>query len=199
MKTSLLYLVPACALLGACNTMPHYFTSTERTVEMIKVVDLKTDAGTAAMSRAAIAGLGKHTVDIESDMPAPMTADVPGTPGRFRIAAGDAKKAPDCAGAVWTARAQHSMSGSDSVHLYGCLYKYQAGYQLDTFATFTKTEGGWMQLPRYVRSKFSGTPEGWVNDAVLAMVQSMEVAASSKATYIEGEPGTAATATTSKP
>ena len=192
-RSSLQYLVPACVLLGGCSGMPAYFTSTQRNVEMYHIFDLKTDAGTAAMSRAAIAGLGKHTVDIESDMPAPVTADLPSTPSRFRLASNapgtaGALKAPACDGAVWTARAQHSLSGSDRVHLYGCLYKYQAGYQLDTFATFAKSEGGWMRLPRYLRSKFSGAPEDWANQAVLAMVQSMETAASAKATYIEGQP-----------
>ena len=215
MKTTtyLLSLVPACALLGGCSSMPQYFASTNRTVEMYHIFDLKTDAGTAAMSRAAIAGLGKHTVNIESDMPAPVTADLPDKPARFQLAGGApgvvpgaasgvALKVPVCAGAVWTARAQHSVSGTDRINLYGCMYKYQAGYQLDTFATFVKTEGGWMQLPRYVRSKFSGTPEQWADKAVMEMVASMEQAASARATHVEGQPalgGTGAALATGQP
>ncbi len=194
-STYLLSLVPACALLGGCSSVPQYFASTNRTVEMYHIFDLKTDAGTAAMSRAAIAGLGKHTVNIESDMPAPATPDLPDKPARFQLAngapgaaPGAALKVPVCEGAVWTARAQHSMSGTDRVNLYSCIYKYQAGYQLDTFATFVKQEGGWMRLPRYVRSKFSGTPEQWADKAVMDMVASMEQAASAKATHVEGQP-----------
>lgn len=199
--TLLLSLVPACALLGGCSGMPTSFASTNRTVEMYHIFDLKTDADTAAMSRAAIAGLGKHTVNIESDMPAPVTADLPAVPARFKLsstAPGPQLKAPVCDGAVWTARAQHSVSGADRLHLYSCMYQYQAGYQLNTFATFVKAEGGWMQLPRYVRSKWSGTPEQWADKAVLAMVASMETAARAKATHVEGQPalgGAAAVAT----
>ena len=57
-----------------------------------------------------------------------------------------------------------------------------------TFATFVKQEGGWMRLPRYLRSKFSGTPEQWADKAVVDMVASMEQAASATATHVEGQP-----------
>lgn len=204
MKTTsyLLSLVPACVLLGGCSSMPQYFASTNRTVEMYHIFDLKTDAGTAAMSRAAIAGLGKHTVDIESDMPAPATADLPAAPARFKLAStapGPTLKVPACDGAVWTARAQHSVSGTDRVNLYSCMYKYQAGYQLNTFATFIKQEGGWMRLPRYVRARFSGTPEQWADKAVMGMVVSMENAASAKATHVEGQPALGGAVATAQP
>ncbi len=177
-------------LLGGCGGMKTYLAGTTSTVEMYHIFDIKTPAPSTAVTTAANAGLGKNATDVQTGTPAQASAEVPAEPGRFKIAKLDnaALKSANCDGALWAARAQKAGVGTDNIALYGCLYKYQAGYQLDTFATFVKAEGGWLTLPRYVRSKWRGTPEGWADKAVLDMVHEIEAASGVRATHLEGQP-----------
>ena len=135
---------------------------------------------------------------------------VPATPGRFTLVdmgskmagtgigammqmaamqnAGVGMKTANCEGAVWTARAQRTISGSSNLTLHGCLYRYQKGFHLDTYAVFQKVEGGLQQVSRDIASKMVGTPEEWVTKTILDMVRSIEKGANAKVTHLEGQP-----------
>jgi len=101
---------------------------------------------------------------------------------------GVSMKVANCEGAVWTARAQRTISGSSNLNLYGCLYKYKAGYQLDAYAVFQKKEGGLYQVSRNVAYAMVGTPEEWVNKTIVDMVHSIESHAHATVVHLEGQP-----------
>jgi hypothetical protein len=186
-----LFLSPACALLlGGCSGMPAQLAGSASPVEVFHVHDIKTGAASAAVTSAASAGLGKHATDNKTNTPIRAIPHLPAAPGRFRLASqeGSPLRTPSCEGAVWAASAQRGASGDDNVALFGCLFQYQDGYQLDTYATFIKPEGGWLRFPRFLRAKLRGTPEQWVNRAVLDMVTSIEAASGARAVHIDGQP-----------
>jgi hypothetical protein len=101
---------------------------------------------------------------------------------------GMSMKAARCDGAVWTSRAQRTISGSSNLTLYSCLYKYKAGYNLDTYAVFNKTEGGVYQISRDIANSLVGTPEQWVNKTIVDTVRSIEKVTGAKVVRLEGQP-----------
>ena len=179
---------------------------------MYHIFDIKTEASTSVVVKAAADGLTQNTSDIRQVSPLQMGKKVPVEPGRFVIDDVGAKlassnsglgammqmaamknggvsmKAAKCDDAVWTSRAQRSVAGSSNLTLYSCLYKYQAGYHLDTYAVFSKTEGGMYQISRDIANSLVGTPEQWVNKTILDTVRAIEKATGAKAVRLEGQP-----------
>lgn len=210
MKNNILMLVPALALLAGCGSTNSYLANKTSTVEMYHIFDIRTAAGTATVAKAAAEGLAQNTNDVNSSTPLQMGVAVPATPGRFTLVDVGAKlggtglgammqmaamqnggvgmKTANCDGAVWTARAVRTISGSSNLTLHGCLYRYQKGYHLDTYAVFQKVEGGLYQVSRDIAFKMVGTPEEWVTKTILDMVRSIEKGANAKVTHLEGQP-----------
>jgi hypothetical protein len=212
MKKHLITLGSAVLVLSGCASGNSYLAHRSSTVEMYHIFDIKTDAATADVIRAASDGLAQNTSDIQQVTPLQMGKAVPAEPGRFvlddigarlgssnsgmgaimQLAAaqsgGVGIKAAKCEGAVWTSRAQRTITGSSNLTLYACLYKYRSGYNLDTYAVFNKTEGGLYQISRDVAASLVGTPEQWVNRTIIDTVQSIEKATGAKAIRVEGQP-----------
>lgn len=201
--------VSAFALTGCAGTNS-YLANRSSTVEMYHIFDIKTAASTQTVAKAATDGLSQNTNQIDENTPLQMGKTIPAEPGRFTISDMTAKfagtgmgtlmqmasmqgggvsmKAANCEGAVWTARAQRTVSGSNNLNLYGCLYKYKAGYHLDTYAVFQKEEGGLYQVSRNIAYSIVGTPEAWVNKTIMDMVRSIETRAHAKVAHVEGQP-----------
>lgn len=202
-------LLPLLVATG-CGTTNSYLAHKSTTTEMYHIFDVKTAASTAAIARAATDGLGRNTNSVSANTPLQLGVTVPDKPGRFTIAdlnaragnagmhpllqfaamqsGGTGMKTANCDGAVWTARAVRTVNRSNNLTLHACLYKYTAGYQLDTYAVFHKTEGGLEQISRDIANRLVGTPEEWVNKTIWDMVRSVEAVAQAKATYVEGQP-----------
>lgn len=203
---------PVVATLTGCAAGNSYLANRTTTVEMYHIFDIKTNSGTGIVVKAAADGLAQNTSDINQVTPLQMGKTVPVEPGRFviedvgaKLAASNAglgalmqmgamqnggvsMKAAKCDDAVWTSRAQRSIAGSSNLTLYSCLYKYQAGYRLDTYAVFQKTEGGLSQVSRDIANSLVGTPEQWVNKTILDTVHAIENVTGTKAVRIEGQP-----------
>lgn len=212
MKKIALVILPLVAALTGCATGNSYLANRSTTVEMYHIFDIKTKADTGVVVKAAANGLAQNTSDIQQVMPLQMGKAVPVEPGRFVIDDVGAKiassntglgtlmqmaamqnggvsiKAAKCDDAVWTSRAQRSISGSSNLTLYSCLYKYQAGYRLNNYAVFNKTEGGLYQVSRDIASSLVGTPEQWVNKTILDTVHAIESATGATAVRLEGQP-----------
>jgi len=212
MKQTLITLAAAAFVLSGCAAGNSYLAHRNTTVEMYHIFDIKTDAATGAVVKAAADGLARNTNDIQQVTPLQMGKTTPATPGRFTIedvgaqlaganpglgammqlaaaqSGGVGIKAAKCDGAVWTSRARRTIGGSSNLTLYSCLYKYQAGYHLDTYAVFNKTEGGVYQVSRDLASSLVGTPEQWVNKTILDTVAAIEAAAGAKMVRVEGQP-----------
>jgi hypothetical protein len=193
--------------LTGCNGLNSYLATQTQTVEMYHIFDIKTAADTATITKATATGLSENTNDVRTATPLQLGKSIPSEPGRFvlkdlasAMGAGGAfmqmakmqgnisMKIASCEDAVWNAKAVRSISGSNNLTLYACLFKYKAGYNLDIYAVFTKQEGGLYQISRTVASSLVGTPEEWVNKTVLDTVRSIEHAAGVKAMHVEGQP-----------
>lgn len=210
MKKRIFAILPVVAVLCSCASTNSYLANRNTTVEMYHIFDIKTSASTAVVAKAATDGLSRNTNEVSTNLPLQMNAVVPATPGRFTItdigaklggtgmgalmqlsamqSGGVSMKAASCDGAVWTARAQRTVANSSNLTLYGCLYRYRDGYQLDTYAMFQKTEGGLTQLSRDLAHSLVGTPEEWVNKTILDMTHQIEVAAHASVVHVEGQP-----------
>ena len=203
-------LVLATAVLTGCAGTNSYLADRNSTVEMYHIFDIKTGADTATVAKAASDGLSQNTNQINENTPLQMGKAVPSEPGRFTIVdmasklggtgmgamlqmasmqgGGVSLKAASCDGAVWTARAQRTISGSSNLNLYGCLYRYKAGYHLDMYAVFQKKEGGLYQVSREIANSIVGTPEQWVNKTIVDMLRTIEEKANAKIAHLEGQP-----------
>ncbi len=210
MKKIALIIIPVFAVLTGCATGNSYLANRNTTIEMYHIFDIKTKASTSEVAKAAADGLTQNTSDISQVLPLQMGKTVPVEPGRFVIDDVGAKlagtgmgtmlqmaamqnggismKAANCEGAVWTSRAQRSIAGSSNLTLYNCLYKYQGGYRLDTYAVFKKVEGGIYQVSRDIANSLVGTPEQWVNKTILDTVHSIEKATGARVVRLEGQP-----------
>ncbi len=210
MKKIALVVLPVIVALTGCATGNSYLANRSTTVEMYHIFDIKTTANISVVTKAAADGLTQNTSDLNQVSPLQMGKTIPLEAGRFKIDDVGAKlagtgmgammqmaamqnggvsmKAASCDGAVWTSRAQRNISGSSNLTLYSCLYKYQAGYNLDTYAVFQKTEGGIYQVSRDIANSLVGTPEQWVNKTILDTVRSIEKATGAKIVRLEGQP-----------
>lgn len=210
MKKTVFVLLPLVGALCSCASTNSYLANRNTTVEMYHIFDIKTTASAAVVAKAATDGLSQNTNEISSNTPLQMGVKVPVEPGRFTITdmsskfggtgmgammqlasmqnGGVSLKGATCEGASWTARAQRTISGSSNLTLYACLYKYQAGYHLNTYAVFQKVEGGLYQVSRDFAHKIVGTPEEWVNKTILDMTRQIEVDAHATVKHLEGQP-----------
>lgn len=210
MKKRIFVFLPVVVALCSCGSTNSYLANRTTNVEMYHIFDIKTSASTAVVAKAATQGLSRNTNDVNTNLPLQMNAVVPATPGRFTITdiaaklggtgmgalmqlssmqnGGVTMKAATCEGAVWTARAQRTITNSSNLNLYGCLYRYRDGYQLDTYAVFQKTEGGLAQLSRDIAHSLVGTPEEWVNKTIIDMTKQIEVDAHASVVHLEGQP-----------
>jgi hypothetical protein len=210
MKKFVLACIPLAAALAGCGTTNSYLANRNTTVEIYHIFDIRTAASTAAVGKAVADGLGRNTNSINSNTPLQLGVVTPDVPGRFKIVdmtsklagtgmgnmlqlaamqnGGLSAKAAICEDAAWTGRAERNIANSNNLVLYACLYKYSKGYQLDTYAVFQKSEGGLTQVSRDIASKLVGTPEEWVNKTIWDMVRSVETAAGTKVTHVEGQP-----------
>ena len=210
MNKRTLTLLPVVVALCSCASTNSYLANRTSTVEMYHIFDIKTSASTAVVAKAAADGLSRNTNEVSTNLPLQMDAVVPATPGRFSIIdvgaklggtgmgalmqlssiqnGGASMKAASCEGAVWTARAQRTIANSSNLTLYGCLYRYRAGYHLNTYAVFQKTEGSLTQISRDIAHSLVGKPEEWVNKTILDMTRQIEANAQATVVHLEGQP-----------
>ena len=140
------FVIAALLSLAGCGTTNNYLAEKKQTIEYYRIFDIKTAAPRQAIAKTASAGLGRNVNNAQEALPIPLSADIPDAPGRFKLVnpfegtklamlAGGAgsigMRMASCDGAVWTAKAQRHVSGSDNLNLSLCLFQYKAGYHLD--------------------------------------------------------------------
>lgn len=202
MKKAIVAIGVSLALTG-CGTMNNALVEKKKTVEYYRIFDIKTSADRYTVVEAASNGLGRNVNSANEATPIPNFSEPPQKPGRFTLAnpfAGSKLaalaasggsigfKVATCEGAIWTASANRSISGSSDLRLTACLWQYKDGYHLDTYATFQKAEGGLMQISRNMASAMVGTPEEWTEKTFLDIVRSIRKATGAEVTYLEGYP-----------
>ena len=202
MKKAIVAIGVSLALTG-CGTMNNALVEKKKTVEYYRIFDIKTSADRYTVAEAASNGLGRNVNSATEATPIPNFSEPPQKPGRFtltnpfagsKLAALAASggsigfKVATCEGAIWTASANRSISGSSDLRLTACLWQYKDGYHLDTYATFQKAEGGLMQISRNMASAMVGTPEEWTEKTFLDIVRSIRKAAGAEVAYLEGYP-----------
>ena len=209
MKNRTILAATAAIALTACSAVNSTLAERSEAIEMYHIYDVKTNADTATIARAASDGLAANTNNVQTAMPLQIGKVVPNVPGRFSIddvaaglsgqnsamlkmlsnqSGGLGIKVANCADAVWTSKAVRSISGSNNLTLYTCVYKYRSGYNVDMYAVFTKQSGGLYQLVREGANALAGTPEEWVNKTIIDTIRSIERASGARAVHLEGQP-----------
>ncbi|VTU42034.1 MULTISPECIES: hypothetical protein [unclassified Variovorax] len=201
--------VAAVLILAGCGSVNSTLAKRHETVEHYHVFQVKTRATPDAVIKATADGLARNTNSVVQNRPLQMGAKVPETAGRFQLvdpaaalggtslgaimamqggAGASIPRVAKCDGAVWTSRANRSVSGSDNLTLYTCIYRYKDGYELNMYAVFQKASGGLSGLARDAVASAIGTPEEWTNKTILDMARSVESATGAKVEYVEGQP-----------
>jgi hypothetical protein len=181
------------ALAGCSTGAGEIFASRDRTVEYVRVFDIKTEAPPPAVAHAASQGISRNINNAVLATPLPDTAEVLDQPGRFKLAeTPGAARGPSCEGASWTAKARPDVRGQD-VHIVACLYPYKTGYHLDMYAAFTKKEGGWLEWPRRATGYVLGTPEKFVDKTMLDLVRTIRETTKAQVALVEAQPEVAGT------
>lgn len=190
-------------LLAGCGTTNNYLAEKKKTVEYYRIFDIKTAAVKGNVIKAASDGLGRNVNNAQEATPIPRTADVPDVPGRFAIVnplegsklaalVGGAGtlglQMATCDGAVWTAKAERKVVGSNKLDLTACLFQYKDGYHLDLYAVFVKEEGGLFQISRDLASSMVGTPEEWTEKTFLDVIRNINAKTDSNITLLEAQP-----------
>jgi hypothetical protein len=196
MKSSMIAVATVAALAGCSSPgTGNMFASTDKTVEYVRVFDIKTDAAGAAVAKAASDGINRNVAHATLATPAP--AEVHEQPGRFKMpdaAAGTpVAHNPSCEGASWTATATPRVTGGDHMNLVACLFPYKNGYHLDLYAVFTKKEGGWLEWPRKMTGAIMGTPEKWTEKAMIDVVRAIRESTGAEVALVEAKPDVAGT------
>lgn len=199
----LVLLVAASLGVAGCGTVNNYLTYKTKSVEYYRIFDIKTSATRQAVTKAASNGLGRNVNNAQEATPIPSSGEIPEKPGRFKLVnpfegsklallAGGAGsvgvRIATCEGAVWTARAERNISGSDNLNLTACLFPYKGGYHLNLYAVFTKQEGGLFQISRDMAHAIVGTPEEWTEKTFLDIVRSIRVNTGAEITLLEAQP-----------
>lgn len=205
----LIFAVGATALISGCGSLNSALADRHETVEMYHIWDLKTTAQPDVVIKAAADGLARNTNSVTQNRPLQLGVTVPDVPGRFQLidvadafkntgmgalmalsgSAGNASlKSAKCDGAIWTAKAVRTVTGSDNLNLYTCIYRYKQGYQLDMYAVFQKQSGGLAELARGAAQAMVGTPEQWTNKTVIDTVRAVQSATGQEVRYVEGQP-----------
>lgn len=196
-------LIGAGLFLTGCGTMNNALVEKQKNVEYYRIFDIKTSADRYEVAEAASNGLGRNVNSAKEATPIPTSSELPEEAGRFTLVnpfegskmgaflgggGSLGMKVATCDGAAWTASAVRSIAGSSDLKLTACLWPYKEGYHLDTYATFTKTEGGLMQISRSMASAMVGTPEEWTEKTFLDIVRAIQSKTQADITYLEGYP-----------
>ncbi len=198
MKASMIAVAVAATLAG-CSTAGtgsgNMFASRDRTVEYIRVFDLKTDAQGQLVARAASEGLSRNVKNATLATPVPENAEVQDQPGRFKMPdlAGAPPgtvpaRGPSCEGASWTAKATPDVRGGQDMNIVACLFPYKGGYRLDMYAAFVKKEGGWMEWPRRAANYVLGTPDKYAERTMLDIVRTIRETTNAQVALVEARP-----------
>ncbi|MGE0081840.1 MAG: hypothetical protein AB7U81_11140 [Thiohalomonadaceae bacterium] len=186
-----------------CGTLNNALVEKTKTVEYYRIFDIKTNADRQSVAEAASNGLGRNVNDAKEAMPIPTFSTPPDEPGRFKLVnpfegskmaafaamgGGVGLKIATCDGAVWTASAKRDIAGSDNLNITACLFQYKQGYHLDVYGTFSKKEGGLMQISRSMAGAMVGTPEEWTEKTFLDIVRSIRTATGADVAFLEGQP-----------
>lgn len=198
------FLLPLFVLFvtAGCGTVNNALVEKRKTVEYYRIFDIKTTADRQNVIEAASNGLGMNVNDAQEASPI-FTDEVPEKPGKFKLVnpfQGSAFaalassggnlgfKVATCDGAVWTAQATRSIAGSDELRLTACIFPYKEGYNLDLYATFTKLQGGLMQISRSMAAAMVGTPEEWTEKTFLDIVRNIHTQTNADIKFLEGYP-----------
>ena len=202
MKKVLTLSVMAIALTG-CGTMNNALVEKTKTVEYYRIFDIKTQVDRYTIAEAASNGLGRNVNDAQEAQPIPTSSELPEKAGRFTLvnpfkgssfAALAAQggqlgfKVATCEDASWTANANRTITGQSQLKMTACLFPYNEGYHLNLYATFTKQEGGIMELSRQAASTMVGTPEEWTEKTFLDIVRQIKTETGAEIEFLEGYP-----------
>ena len=200
MKASMIAVAVAATLAGCSTGSGNMFASRDRTVEYIRVFDIKTDAAGQAVARAASEGISRNVNNATLATPLPDTAGVQDQPGRFQMPdlAGAPPgsvpaRGPSCEGASWTAKAAPDVRGTQDMNIVACLFPYKGGYHLGTYAAFVKKEGGWLEWPRRAYGYVLGTPDKYVEKTMLDIVRTIRETTNAQVALVEAKPEVAGT------
>ncbi|MFC5459955.1 hypothetical protein [Massilia niabensis] len=192
MKSFMVAAVVGSALAGCTTGGGDMFAARERTVEYVRVFDIKTDAPAPAVARAASEGINRNIKQATLATPVADTPELQEQPGRFKLAdAPGAARGPNCDGASWTAKATPEVRGGQDVQVVACLYPYKSGYHLDMYAAFIKKEGGWLAWPRRATGMVLGTPEKYVEKTMLDIVRTIRQTTNAQVALVEAKPDVA--------
>lgn len=196
-------LTSALIALSGCGTTNNALVEKTKAVEYYRIFDIKTQANRYVIADAASNGLGRNVNDAQEARPIPTSSELPSTAGRFSLvnpfegtnlaalaAAGGQLgfKVATCDGASWTANATRTISGQSELKLTACLFPYAEGYHLDLYATFTKKEGGLMELSRQAASAMVGSPEEWTEKTFLDIARQIRKETGAQVSFLEGYP-----------
>ena len=196
-------LATVTSLLAGCGTINNALVEKTKSIEYYRIFDIKTDVDRFVVAEAASDGLGRNVNDAQEATPIPTSTELPEKAGRFTLvepfkgssfaalaaASGQlSMKVATCDGAAWTAKANRSITGQSELNLTACLFQYKEGYHLDLYATFSKKEGGIMELSRKMSSAMVGTPEEWTEKTFLDIVRQIRKETNAEINYIEGYP-----------
>ena len=194
MKSFMVAVVVGSALAGCATGGGDMFAARERTVEYVRVFDIKTDAPVPAVVRAASEGVSRNIRNATLAAPVAETPELQDQPGRFKLAdAPGTARGPNCDGASWTARATPEVRGGQDVQVVACLYPYKTGYHLDMYAAFSKKEGGWLEWPRRATGMVLGTPEKYVERTMLDIVRTIRQTTNAQVALVEAKPDVSGT------
>lgn len=202
MKNVIVLYVLTISLLG-CGAMNNTFVEKTKVVEYYRIFDLKTQVDRYSIAEAASDGLGRNVNDAQEALPIPTSLELPEKPGRFvlvnplegsKFAALAAQggqlgfKVATCDEASWRAIANRTISGQSQLKMTVCLFPYREGYHLNLYATFTKKEGGIMELSRQAANAMVGTPEEWTEKTFLDIVRQIKAETGAEIVFLEGYP-----------
>jgi hypothetical protein len=189
MKRVIMAAVVGAALAGCSTGVGDMFAARDRTVEYVRVFDIKTEAPPPAVAHAASEGISRNIRNAILAAPLVDPAGVLDQPGRFKMAeAPGAARGPSCDGASWTAKARPDVRGSQDTYIVACLYPYKTGYHLDMYAAFTKKEGGWLAWPRRATGMVLGTPEKFIDKTMLDLVRTIRETTKAQVALVEAKP-----------
>ncbi|MFC4930623.1 hypothetical protein [Massilia sp. GCM10023247] len=192
MKSFMVAAVVGSALAGCGTAAGDMFVAQDRTVEYVRVFDIKTDAAAPAVMRAASDGISHNISNATLTTPPIDATQLQDQPGRFKLTeAPGTARGPNCEGASWTANARPDVRGSQDMQLVACLYPYKSGYHLDMYAAFSKKEGGWLAWPRRATGMVMGTPEKYVEKTMLDIVRTIRQTTNAQVALVEAKPDVA--------
>jgi len=189
MKRIIMAAAVGVALAGCSTGAGELLAGQNRTVEYVRVFDIKTEAPAPAVVHAANVGISRNIRNATLAAPLLDPAQVLDQPGRFKLAeTPGAAAGPSCEGASWTAKARPDVRGSQDTHIVACLYPYKTGYHLDMYAAVTRKEGGWLAWPRRATGMVLGTPDKFVEKTMLDLVRTIRETTGAQVALVEAKP-----------